>query len=107
MKNRKETSMSIFSLYLKFTDNQKTIKHRPSIDILYLNNNNNVWSEKIVKIILADNPKVKMTVGDDKILLNLYKNSILTSAENWKEYIQDNWKNGLKTVTSTKKTTKK
>jgi hypothetical protein len=104
MKNRKETSMSIFSLYLKFTDNQKTIKHRPSIDILYLNNNN-VWSEKIVKIILDDNPKVKMTVGDDKILLNLYKNSILTSAENCKEYIQDNWKNGLKMVTSNKKTT--
>lgn len=90
MKNRKETSMSIFSLYLKFTDNQKTIKHLlPSIDILYLNNNN-VWSEKIVKIILADNPKVKMTVGDDKILLDFYKNRMITYSENWKEYIQDN-----------------
>lgn len=81
-------SMSIFALYINFPGKHKIIKHLP-IDILYLNSNN-VWSERIVKIILADNPKVKMKIENDELLLDFYKNRMITYPENWKEYIQDN-----------------
>lgn len=46
-----------------------------------------------------------MKIENDELLLDFYKNRMITYSENWKEYIQDNYKNGLKMVTSNKKTT--